>query len=107
MKTVRVLALASLLCLPIMAYSQNVPSEIRESIIARCRSQMQAIGGASMVKFCVDEDVAAYAALTTYDAEWRTAIERCRNQMLSIGGWSMVKFCADEDIAAEKELRGE
>ena len=107
MKLIRVLVFSSYLFLPVVAHSQGVPSEIRESIIARCRSQMEAIGGASMVKFCVDEDEAAYTALTTYDAEWRTAIERCRNQMLSIGGWSMVKFCADEDIAAEKELRGE
>lgn len=105
MKIVRMLVVTSVIFLPAMAYSQDTPPEVRESIIARCRNQMGSFG-ASMVKFCVDEDVAAYAALTSYDAEWQSVIERCRNQMLSIGGWSIVKFCADEDIAAEKELRG-
>ena len=85
----------------------GVPDNIRESIIARCRSQMEAIGGASMVRFCVDEDIAAYNALQTYGSEWRNVINRCRSQMLSIGGWSMVRFCADEDIAAERSLRGQ
>lgn len=83
----------------------GVPDNVRETIIARCRSQMEAIGGASMVRFCVDEDIAAYNSLQTYDAEWRSIIDRCRNQMLSIGGWTMVRFCADEDIAAERSLR--
>ena len=33
MKAVRVLVLASLLCLPVMTYSQDIPSEVRESIV--------------------------------------------------------------------------
>ena len=107
MNIVRALAIASLLFLPVMGYAQEVPPEIRESILARCRSQMEAIGGASMVRFCLNEDIAAYVVLQSYDDEWAGVIERCRRQMLSIGGWNIVKFCADEDIAAEKELRGE
>ena len=80
----------------------GVPDNIRESIIARRRSQMEAIGGASMVRFCADEDVAAYNSLQIYDAEWRNTINRCWNQMLSIGGWTMVRSCADDDISAER-----
>ena len=43
MNIVRALAIASLLFLPVMGYAQEVPPEIRESILARCRSQMEAL----------------------------------------------------------------
>lgn len=85
--------------------ANEVPDEVRNDIIDRCRRQMEDIGGAAIVRVCVDEDVAAYRALQSYDAEWRTAMDRCQRQMLSIGGWAIVKVCVDEDIAAERSLR--
>ena len=78
-------------------------SEVRSSIIKRCRSQMGSFG-ASMVKFCVDQDLEAYTALASYDAKHQAVIARCRSEMLSIGGWTTVKFCADQDIEAERAL---
>ena len=74
----------------------------RERIVSRCRDEMGAHGSA-MVKFCVDEDMAAYRALQRYSAELRPLVKRCEREMGPYG-WSMVKFCADEDIDAEHAL---
>ncbi|MDE0361183.1 MAG: hypothetical protein OXI74_08460 [Rhodospirillaceae bacterium] len=84
-------------------YVSAADDEVRQSIIDRCRDQMGEYG-ASMVKFCVDEDLAAYSALQGYDDRYTPIIDRCTRQILSIGGWSMVRFCADEDIEAERAL---
>jgi len=83
--------------------SAATPDDVRQSIIDRCRSHMGDYG-ASMVKFCVDEDLAAYEALSRYDQKHKPIIDRCQRDMLSIGGWNVVKFCADEDIQAEEAL---
>ena len=74
----------------------------RAKILSRCREEMGEYGSA-MVKFCVEEDIAAYRALQRYAVELRPFIERCTREMGSYG-WSMVKFCADEDINAERAL---
>ena len=78
---------------------------VRSSIIERCRNQMGNFG-ASTVKFCVDQDLSAYTALSSYDAKHQSIIARRKSQMLSMGGWTTVKFCADEDIEAERALEG-
>ena len=77
--------------------------DTRQSIIDRCRAHMGDLG-ASMVKFCVDEDLSAYQALEGYDKQHQPTIDRCQRDMLSVGGWTMVQFCADEDIEAEQAL---
>ena len=85
--------------------SAQVPDDVKQAVIDRCRAQMQAIGGATMVKFCVDQDLAAYQTLggARY-SRYQAVVDRCTRQMLSIGGWETVRFCADEDIAAEQAL---
>ena len=57
-----------------------------------------------MVKYCIDQDMAAYEALARYPRKHHSTINRCRRTMLSTGGWSVVQYCADEDIAAAKAL---
>ena len=74
----------------------------RERIITRCREDMGEYGSA-MVKFCAEEDLAAYKALRRYPAEHNSFVERCMREMGNYG-WNMVKFCADEDIDAEQAL---
>ena len=96
---------ALLLVVAAPVVSAQVPDDVKQAVIDRCRAQMQSIGGATMVKFCVDQDFMAYEALG--DARYlryESVVERCTRQMLSMGGWEMVKFCADEDIAAEQAL---
>lgn len=84
-------------------FEVSAGAEIRQSIIDRCRAQMGDYG-ASMVKACVDEDLAAYSVLQGYDDRYSEIIDRCTRQMLSLTGWAMVKFCADADIEAEQAL---
>ena len=74
----------------------------REKIISRCREDMGEYGSA-MVKFCAEEDLAAYRALRRYPVDHRSFVERCAREMGRYG-WNMVKFCADEDIDAERAL---
>ena len=74
----------------------------REKIISRCREEMGEYGSA-MVKYCAEEDIAAYRALQRFSAELRPFVERCTREMGRYG-WSMVKYCADEDIDAERAL---
>jgi len=73
------------------------------AIKARCQRQM-GTHGASMVKYCADQDMAAYSALASYPRKHQRIIDRCRRTMLATGGWSVVQYCADEDIAAAKAL---
>ena len=72
-------------------------------VLKRCRARMGHMGS-SMVKYCVDEDMTAYAALQNYPAEHTAILDRCKRRMGRMG-WSMVRYCADEDIAAERALR--
>ena len=74
----------------------------RNRIISRCRDDMGEHGSA-MVKFCAEEDLAAYRSLQNYPVEHFPFVERCTSEMGRYG-WSMVKFCADEDIDAERAL---
>ena len=103
MRVPRLGALLLLATAPVV--SAQVPDDVKRAVIDRCRAQMEPIGGATMVRFCVDQDLMAYQALghARYQ-RYESVVERCTRQMLSIGGWEMVKFCADEDIAAEQAL---
>ena len=74
----------------------------RTRIISRCREEMGEHGSA-MVKYCAEEDIAAYRALQRYAEDLRPFIERCTREMGPYG-WSMIKYCADEDIDAERAL---
>ena len=76
--------------------------KVRTVVIQRCRSQMGEYGS-SLVKVCVDEDMAAWQRLSRAPAAHRKFIARCESQMAEYG-WSLVETCAKEDIKAEKAL---
>lgn len=81
-----------------------VTPEFKQSILERCRSQMKDYG-ASLVKACADQDLAAARALTTYsqDESTREIVSRCERTM-SGHGWNLVKACVDQDLEAKKAL---
>jgi len=81
-----------------------VTSELKQSILERCRSQMNDYG-VSLVKACADQDLAAAKALTTYpkDEFTREIVFRCERTM-SGHGWNLVKACVDQDLEAKKAL---
>lgn len=91
------------LLLALVLSSIVVADDIRRSIINHCRDQMGDYGSA-IVKACVDQDIAAHAALQGYDGRYSEIIERCTRQMLSVGGWAVVRACTDQDIEAERAL---
>ena len=70
---------------------------------ARCQRQMGS-HGASLVKHCIDLDIAAYDALQRYPSKHKDILHRCKTAMLAMGGWNLVKHCADLDIEAAREL---
>lgn len=77
-------------------------NDLMQEIIDQCRAQMSQYG-ASLVKVCVDQDIAAIKALSEYPEETHPIIAQCRAQMGEYG-WALVKTCADQDIAAEEAL---
>lgn len=77
-------------------------ADVKQEIIARCRSQMGEYGSA-MVKGCVDMDIKALNALNKYPKKYEAIISRCAGMMEEYG-YAMIKACADQDIKAEKEL---
>lgn len=81
-----------------------VTPELKESILERCRDQMKDYG-ASLVKACADQDLAAAKALITNsnDESTREIVTRCERTMSS-HGWSLVKACVDQDLEAKKAL---
>ena len=78
----------------------DVTDTVKQKILARCRQQMGQYG-ASMVKACADQDLAAAKQLTQYPKNDATTeiVDRCERQMRQYG-WSMVKACTDQDIEA-------
>ena len=82
--------------------SEQKTSEPIQEIKSRCRNQMSEYG-AAMVKACVDQDIEALQALSTYMEKHKAIIERCLSQMKEYG-YVMVKGCADQDIEAEDAL---
>lgn len=98
------ICLLVLLCLAVPCIYAEPSRQIKDEIISHCRESMGDFGP-SMVKSCVDQDIAAHEQLAGYSSEWEVIIQRCKTQMLSIGGWKLVQSCADQDISAEKALR--
>jgi hypothetical protein len=56
------------------------------------------------VKVCVDQDIAAAAALDRYPAEQAPVIEQCRTEVGQQGS-AKVKACVDQRIAAQPPKR--
>ena len=52
-----------------------------------------------MVQDCVDQDIAALQAMSTYPEKHQTIIKLCDRQQGQYGH-AVVKACADQDIAA-------
>jgi hypothetical protein len=98
-KLLIIITLSAGLIAPALA---GVPREIRAEILDRCATQMGRYG-AVLVKMCVDQDLAAVAALDAYPPEHRVTILRCGRDMRRYG-FVLVKSCADQDIAAAKAL---
>ena len=107
MKSLAPLALTLISLVPALVCAGEMPAAVHDSILAHCERQLEAIGSPAMVKFCAEENRAAWQALQRYDSAQGPVIERCRQQMLAIGGWSLTRFCVDEEIAAEKEQQGD
>ena len=96
--------LSVVLCLSAVTTHSDTAEQLKDEVISHCRESMGSFG-ASMVKSCVDQDMAAYEQLAGYSSEWEEVIQRCRSEMLSVGDWYLVKACTDQDISAEKALR--
>lgn len=92
----------SIFSLIISLNSIGALADVKQEIIARCRSQMGEYGSA-MVKACVDQDLNSLVALKKYSKRYDSAITRCISTMKEYG-YAMVKACVDQDIEAEKEL---
>lgn len=83
--------------------SEQKTSDSMQEIISRCRTQMGEYG-AAMVKACVDQDIEALQALSSYVEIHKDIVSRCLTQMKEYG-YVMVKACVDQDIEAEDALR--
>ncbi|RYY77801.1 MAG: hypothetical protein EOO69_13250 [Moraxellaceae bacterium] len=77
-------------------------ASMKKEIMNRCRADMGE-HGAAIVKVCVDEEVKAVNALSSYPSKYNKIISRCMNEMRE-HGFMIVKVCTDEDIKAEKAL---
>lgn len=98
---IRVIVIA-VLSLFISLATTVAKADIKQEVIARCRSQMGEYGSA-LVKACVDQDLKALVALNKYPKRYDSIVGRCMNSMQEYG-YALVKACADQDIKAEKEL---
>ena len=78
-------------------------ADLKAEIVYRCYNQMGEFG-AEGVRVCVDEELSAMNALSSYPQEAAEIVQRCTRRLQGIG-WEMVKSCADKEIAAERESR--
>ena len=87
------------ICLSAILYASTLSADesVKTEIIDRCKSQMGEYG-ASMVKSCVDQDLAAVEKIQSIDDEHKPILDRCMGQMREYG-YSMVKSCVDQDLS--------
>ena len=88
---------------PAVAADAAKGEDLNAEIVYRCYNQMGEFG-AEGVRVCVDGELSAMKALSSYPQEVGDIVQRCTRRLQSIG-WEMVKACADKDIAAEREAR--
>jgi SepF-like predicted cell division protein (DUF552 family) len=104
MRTLYALACTLAIVLPAVSAPALAQGMTVEEVIAGCRERVGRMG-ASVVKYCADQDIAAAQAVGGYPDEHDAIIARCIKQVGRMG-WSVVRYCVDKDVAAEKELRG-
>jgi hypothetical protein len=97
------LAVEMFLGVPAVAAHAVKGEDLNAEIVYRCYNQMGEFG-AEGVSVCVDGELSAMKALSTYPPEAGEIVQRCTQRLQSIG-WEMVKACADKDLAAERETR--
>ena len=97
------LAVEIFLGVPAVAADAVKGEDLNAEIVYRCYNQMGEFG-AEGVSVCVDGELSAMKALSTYPPEAGEIVQRCTQRLQSIG-WEMVKACADKDLAAERETR--
>ena len=90
---------------PALATDAAKEEDLKAEIVYRCYNQMGEFG-AEGVRVCVDGELSAMKALSSYPQEAREIVQRCTRRLQSIG-WEMVKSCADKDIATEREAKKE
>ena len=88
---------------PAVAADAVKGEDLNAEIVYRCYNQMGEFG-AEGVRVCVEGDLSAMKALSSYPQEAGEVVQRCTRRLQSIG-WEMVKSCADKEIAAEREAR--
>jgi len=77
-------------------------ADLNDDAVNRCINEVGEFGD-GMVRTCVEQDVSAAKALTTYPREAREIVARC-TERLQGRGWSMVKLCVDRDLDAAPAL---
>lgn len=97
------LAGEAFLRVPAIAADAVKDADLKAEIVYRCYNQMGEFG-AEGVRVCVDGELSAMKALSSYPQENGEIVQRCTRRLQSIG-WEMVKSCADKEIAAERESR--
>jgi SepF-like predicted cell division protein (DUF552 family) len=95
-RTAFLLALA--LASPVVAQGTDAAE-----IIEACRERVGHLG-ANVVKACVNMDMEAMDALSTYPEGAQGIISACQERVGDLG-WNVVKACADMDLEAERELQ--
>ena len=83
--------------------NEHKSTEVVQEIKNRCQKQMGEYG-AAMVKSCVDQDLDALPAISSYLDSHKSIVTRCLKTMQEYG-YVMVKSCAEQDIKAEDELK--
>ena len=88
------------LCIPAFAADGVREEDLKAEIVYNQMGEF----GAEGVRVCVETELAAMKALSSYPQDAREIVQRCTRRLQSIG-WEMVKSCADKDIAAEREAK--
>lgn len=86
----------------LVAVSPLQADDLKPEVVVRCIHDMGE-WGTELTKRCIQDDMAAAAALQAYPEAHRQIVARCTERMQR-RGWETVKLCADRDIAAEAAL---
>ena len=86
----------------LLIFSVAARADIHEDAVNRCMGEVGEFGDA-MVRTCVEQEVSAAKALSSYPRETRETVARC-TERLQGRGWSVVKMCVDRDVEADAAL---
>jgi hypothetical protein len=77
-------------------------ADLNDEAVDRCMLEVGEFGNA-MVQTCIEEDLAAAKALTTYPRSARETVARC-TELNKPRGWSVIKTCVDREMEADVAL---